>query len=59
VRYGGHYKYKEKEMGEIAEGIINGDFCQYCGEYLGEGDGFPRTCPGCADDTQDNDEEDD
>lgn len=31
-------------MGEIADSIINGDFCQYCGEYMGEGDGFPRSC---------------
>lgn len=30
-------------MGDIAEGILNGDFCQETGEYLGEGMGFPRT----------------
>lgn len=30
-------------MGEIADGIINGDFDYVTGEYLGEGDGFPRT----------------
>lgn len=34
-------------MGEQAEYILNGDDCQYCGEYLGEGDGFPRACASC------------
>jgi len=30
-------------MGEIADGLINGDFDFYTGEYLGRGLGFPRT----------------
>lgn len=30
-------------MGEIAEGLINGDFDFYTGEYLGPGGGIPRT----------------
>lgn len=30
-------------MGEIADGLINGDFDSLTGEYLGEGFGFPRT----------------
>lgn len=30
-------------MGEIADGIINGDFDCVSGEWLGEGDGYPRT----------------
>lgn len=30
-------------MGEIAEGLINGDFDFYTGEYLGRGNGFPRS----------------
>lgn len=30
-------------MGEIADGLINGDFDSVTGEYLGEGMGFPRT----------------
>lgn len=33
-------------MGEIADGLINGDFCSETGEYLGEGLGFPRTSNG-------------
>lgn len=37
-------------MGEIADSIIEGDFCQVCGEFLGDGDGYPRTCGGCAED---------
>ncbi len=39
-------------MGEYAEYILNGDDCQYCGEYLGEGDGIPRTCKSCRDEAR-------
>lgn len=35
-------------MGEIADAILDGVFCQECGEYLGEGDGYPVTCAGCS-----------
>lgn len=34
-------------MGEIAESVLEGEACMYCGEYLGGGDGYPRRCPGC------------
>lgn len=34
-------------MGEYADYILNGDDCQYCGEHLGDGDGFPRSCAAC------------
>lgn len=37
-------------MGQYADYVINGDDCQYCGEYLGEGDGYARACRSCADD---------
>lgn len=30
-------------MGEIADGLINGDFDAYTGEYIGRGKGYPRT----------------
>lgn len=30
-------------MGEIADGLINGDFDSLTGEYLGKGWGFPRS----------------
>lgn len=39
-------------MGEYADYILNGDDCQYCGEYLGEGDGYPRSCEACAADEE-------
>ena len=29
-------------MGEIADSIINGEFDQYTGEYIGEPCGYPR-----------------
>lgn len=34
-------------MGDWANMAINGDCCECCGEYLGEGDGFPRKCSNC------------
>jgi len=30
-------------MGDIADGLINGDFDCFTGEYLGEGHGYPRS----------------
>ena len=33
-------------MGEIADALINGDFDFYTGEWLGEGEGFPRSMYG-------------
>jgi len=38
-------------MGEIADMMIEGVLCQICGEYQGEGGGFPVTCGGCSGDT--------
>lgn len=35
-------------MGEMADYMLNGDDCQECGEYIGEGDGYPRSCAACA-----------
>lgn len=34
-------------MGEAAEAILEGEDCQECGEYIGGGDGYPRTCSAC------------
>ena len=31
-------------MGEIADMMLDGTLCEGCGEYLGEGDGFPNYC---------------
>ena len=35
-------------MGEIADLMINGDMCQFCGEPLDDGNGYPQSC-GCCD----------
>lgn len=35
-------------MGEIADSMIDGELCQECGVYLGEGMGFPRSCAACS-----------
>ena len=37
-------------MGDMADAILEGDFCQFCGVYLGVGEGIPRSCTGCKDD---------
>ena len=39
-------------MSDLTGDIINGDFCEVCGEVLeSEGMGFPRKCEDCeADD---------
>jgi hypothetical protein len=31
-------------MGEIADMMLDGTLCEACGEYIGEGEGFPRYC---------------
>ncbi len=42
-------------MGEIADSILEGNFCQYCGEYISEeGSGFPQSCPACEEENADN-----
>lgn len=35
-------------MGEMADAILNGEFCQICGEHLGAGEGYATYCAGCA-----------
>lgn len=40
-------------MGEMAEALINGDDCEWCGQYLGEGDGYPRLCESCQEESKD------
>lgn len=34
-------------MGEIADSMINGEFCEECGCYIGEATGYPRKCSDC------------
>lgn len=34
-------------MGEIADMMLDGDLCEGCGEYLGDGEGYARKCVGC------------
>lgn len=35
-------------MGDAAEALLDGTCCQECGEYIGEGEGYPRSCPPCS-----------
>lgn len=46
-------------MGEIADAMLNGDLCEVCGIYIGEGDGYPRLCDGCQGDKNKREEEED
>lgn len=34
-------------MGDIADSIIEGEFCQFCGCYLGDAVGYPQSCAEC------------
>lgn len=34
-------------MDDFAEAIVNGDFCQECGCFMGTGAGYPRSCLSC------------
>jgi len=34
-------------VSDYTEDVLYGTFCQSCGEYLGDGDGFPRSCAAC------------
>lgn len=34
-------------MGEVAEMVINGDMCERCGDFLGDGRGFTMLCDSC------------
>lgn len=46
-------------MGEIAEGIINGFWCEICGMMVdGDEPGFPRTCDSCAGVEEEDDNDD-
>ena len=37
-------------MGEIAEMMLEGCLCECCGDFLGDGDGYPRRCCSCQKD---------
>ncbi len=34
-------------MGEIAEMMLDGTMCQWCGEFIDDPMGFPTVCAGC------------
>ncbi|WP_299083390.1 hypothetical protein [uncultured Paraglaciecola sp.] len=38
-------------MGEIADAMISGDMCQECGQWIGDGDGYPVSCSECGGDS--------
>jgi len=35
-------------MGDMADAMLDGTFCQYCGEYIGSDNGYPTSCGCCA-----------
>jgi hypothetical protein len=35
-------------MGEIADWLIGGGGCEWCGEFIGGEEGYPRLCSWCA-----------
>ena len=40
-------------MGDMADDIIDGIFCEQCGGYLGNAVGYPRICSSCSGDDED------
>jgi len=42
----------------MADDIIDGIFCEECGEYIGEPVGYPRLCSGCSRGIVDDDDRD-
>jgi hypothetical protein len=34
-------------MGEVAEMMLDGTLCKHCGGFIGDGNGFTRTCHSC------------
>lgn len=34
-------------MGEVAEMMLDGTLCQHCGTFIGEAEGYPKTCDSC------------
>lgn len=51
-------------MGDVADDLLDGIFCEQCGEYIGDAVGYPRLCSGCsreldAEDDHDFDTKDD
>ncbi len=43
---------RRKEMGDMADDIIDGDCCQVCGQYFNESQGYPCTCTECGGDKE-------
>lgn len=45
-------------MGEIADMILEGELCQYCGVYLDDSRGeFPQSCKDCEKEADRDDKE--
>jgi RNA polymerase-binding transcription factor DksA len=40
---------RRKQMGEIADMMLDGTLCEWCGEYIDDGKdaGYARLCAGC------------
>jgi hypothetical protein len=44
-------------MGEIADAMLNGEMCEWCGIYLeGEPPGYPQLCSDCQQDELDDED---
>lgn len=45
-------------MGEIADMMLEGEMCQYCGVYIDSDNGYPTPCAGCASEEAEDEGED-
>ena len=41
---------ESNEESTMAEDILNGVFCEICGEFIGDECGYPRRCDDCKED---------
>jgi hypothetical protein len=39
-------------MGDIAEMMLDGTLCEWCGERVGEAVGYPRKCLACREEAK-------
>lgn len=44
-------------MGQWADDALDGTCCEQCGQFLGEGEGYPRLCCSCSNEVEDAKEE--
>ena len=50
----GDDSHEEILMGDVAEMVLEGILCEFCGAHIGDAVGHTRACGDCADDAGSN-----